>query len=358
MIALLCCSFDSSTLRISAVSDLQSQAVPHRNEMTTLAPRALRTFDLLQHSSLCHQRLRRAPAISYALARYASTAPTKQPAYQPSKPSAKVNGPPSTLPAPLDVPEKRPDQSYFPSYLFAVGKTYVAFYKTGVWNIWANFKAAQPIQREIDDKHSSSLRAAVTAGALTRSDFQLLARNWHDIKRVPLFALLLMVCGEFTPLVVLAVSNVVPWTCRIPKQVDSDRRKLEERRAISFRNLTTTPPTEKGVEKLERMQLLHISWSLGLSSKMWDWLGGTLPGLPTFILRRKVGRRVEYLELDDKLLKAGGGVRGLENEEARMACVERGIDVSGRSDKQVKADLEAWVRSREKASIERLLLTR
>lgn len=106
------------------------------------------------------------------------------------------------------------------------------------------------------------------------------------------------------------------------------------------------------------MELLHISWSLGLSSKMWDWLGGKLPGLPTYILRKRVGKRVAYLEMDDGLLKSGGGIKGLESEECRMACVERGIDIVGRPDKQVRADLEAWLRSREKVGVERLLLTR
>jgi hypothetical protein len=323
--------------------------------MTTLPPRALRAFGILYHSPLRHRYLHSLPHSTYALSRYSSTVSTRSPT---PKVSCKVNGPPSTLPAPLVIPEQQKDQSYFPSYLFTIGKAYVAFYKTGVWNIWANFKAAQPIQQLVDDKYSSSLRAAVAAGALTRCDFQLLARNWHDIKRVPLFALMLMICGEFTPLVVLAVSNVVPWTCRIPKQIDADWNKLEERRAISFGNLATPPPTENGVEKLGRMELLHISWSLGLSSKMWDWLGGKLPGLPTYILRKRVAKRVAYLEMDDGLLKSGGGVKGLESEECKMACVERGIDVRGRLEKQIRADLEAWLRSREKAGVERLLLTR
>jgi hypothetical protein len=326
--------------------------------MTTLTPRALRAFSLLHYSHLRHQHLHTPPTISYSLCCYSSTASPRQHTSPPTKPLSKVNGPRSTLPAPLVVPEQRKDQSYFPSYLFTIGKTFLAFYKTGVWNIWTNFKAAQPIQQQIDEKYSSSLRAAVAAGALTRCDFQLLARNWHDVKRVPLFALMLMICGEFTPLVVLAVSNVVPWTCRIPKQIEKDRRKLEERRAISFRNLTSSPPTAPGVDKLGRMELLHISWSLGLSSKMWDWLGGRLPGLPTYILRRKVGKRVEYLDMDDGLLLKSGGAKGLEIEECRMACVERGIDVLGRSDQQVRADLESWLRSREKVGVERLLLTR
>jgi len=198
----------------------------------------------------------------------------------------------------------------------------------------------------------------VQAGAITRSQFQLLVRNWHDVKRVPIFGLVFLACGEFTPLVVVLLSNIVPWTCRIPKQIQSDRKKLEERRRVSFRNLTLPPPQEKGVQGLERMQLLHISWSLGLSSSVWDWLGGKLPGLPTFLLRRKVGRRVEYLRMDDKLIGEGGGVEKMNIEECRMACVERGIDVMGRSDQNIREDLNVWLRSREKASVEHLLLTR
>ncbi|KAH7382865.1 hypothetical protein BKA64DRAFT_697454 [Cadophora sp. MPI-SDFR-AT-0126] len=271
--------------------------------------------------------------------------------------SHRINGPLTTLPAPLQTPTRQPSQS-LPGYLFALGKSYVAFYKTGIKNIYTNYKASQPLQSTIDKKHSSSLSAAVKAGALDRSDFQLLARNWHDVKRVPMFALVLLICGEFTPLVVIALTSIVPWTCRIPKQIQSDRAKLEERRRISFRNLTTKMPEKGGVEALNRMQLLHISWSLGLSSSAWDYLGGQLPGLPTSVLRRKVQRRVEYLEMDDKLIERAGDVKDMDVEEVKMALVERGVDVLGKEAKGLKGELGAWLKSREKASVERLLLTR
>ena len=215
---------------------------------------------------------------------------------------------------------------------------------------------SQPIQHAIDNNHNHSLSDAVAAGALTRSDFQLLTRNWHDIKRVPIFGLLFAICGEFTPLVVITLSNVVPWTCRIPKQITSDRLTLEKRRSISFRNLTSTK--SGNVEELGRMELIHISWSLGLSSSAWDWLGGQLPGLPTGILKGKVRRRVEYLGMDDKLIREEGGVKEMEEEEVRRACVERGIDVCGRSGEHVRESLDAWLRSSVEWPIEKLLLTR
>jgi hypothetical protein len=326
--------------------------------MTTITLRGLRTASPFQRA-LLHTQFTRLilpslqPTLCYHRFASITTASTST-----SPPRSTVNGPFTTLPAPLSLPTRQPNQSFFPTYALSLGKAYATFYKDGVKNIYRNFLCSRPIQRVIDDKYNGSLSSAISSGYLNRSDFQLLVRNWFDVKRVPVFALVLLVCGEFTPLVVIALTGVVPWTCRIPKQVATDRRKLEQRRAISFRNLTAQPPKEKGVDGLERMQLLHISWSLGLSSSAWDWLGGQLPGLPTALLRRKVGRRVQYLELDDGLIERCGGVAKMETEEVRMALVERGVDVLEKVDGQLRAALEAWFRSRGKAPVERLLLTR
>ena len=41
---------------------------------------------------------------------------------------------------------------------------------------------------------------------------------------------MLLICGEFTPLVVLAVPTIVPYTCRIPKQVDKILKRIETKR--------------------------------------------------------------------------------------------------------------------------------
>jgi len=321
--------------------------------MTTLTVRGLRTAS-------CFQRIHARPlievktqfTISQALllrcASTTSTVPTKIPRTHP------VNGPSTTLPAPITVPERAEGQSFFPSYALKLGKAYLTFYKTGVKNIYTNFKLSRDIQHAIDAQHASSFSAAVASASLSRSDLQLLVRNWHDIKRVPLFALVLMICGEFTPLVVIALSGVVPWTCRIPKQIESDRKKLEQRRSASFRELTTVPPTQAGVQHLKKTQLLHISRSLGLRSGIWDWVGG----LPIALLRRDVSRRIEYLALDDALVRKAGGIKDMDVEEVKMALVERGVDVLGKGEAQLKGDLNAWLLSREKAPAEKLLLTR
>lgn len=69
-------------------------------------------------------------------------------------------------------------------------------------------------------------------------------------------------------------------------------------------------------------------------------------------------KRVEYLEMDDRLIERAGGVKDMDVEEVRMALVERGVDVLGREGKGMKSELSAWLKSREKVSVERLLLTR
>lgn len=287
--------------------------------------------------------------------RYASSgsAPALKPSSPPSRPpAASINGPLTTLPPPLDLPTRAEDQS-LPSYLLATGKSYVKFYKTGIKNIYANYQLSRTVQSRLSTS-KTTLVAAVQNGIITRSDFQLLYRNRHDIRRVPIFALVLLVCGEFTPLVVIAFTAVVPWTCRIPKQIDSDRRKLEKRREESFRDLISLPPTSSGVEKLDKWKLRHINTSLGLSSKLWEWVFGP----PEMLLKRKVGKQLEYLEMDDLLIRREGGVGGMSEEEVRMACVERGINVMGPSEESLKRTLDNWLRSREKVGIEKLLLTR
>lgn len=174
------------------------------------------------------------------------------------------------------------------------------------------------------------------------------------MKRVPIFGLVMLICGEFTPLVVIAISDVVPWTCRIPRQVEGDRRKLEERRSNAFRGLATEPPSVAGVEKLSRNQLKQITASLGLGFRLWDWVGG----LPSGMLATKVRKQVEYLDMDDALIRKGGGLREMETEEVKMALMERGVDVLGKEIPKLRRDLASWLHSRDKAPIEKLLLTR
>ncbi|KAI9841379.1 MAG: hypothetical protein M1838_003603, partial [Thelocarpon superellum] len=211
----------------------------------------------------------------------------------------------------------------------------LTFYKTGAWNVWQNFKAAQDVQRTIATKANGSLSHAVSTNLISRSDFQLLHRSAHDVRRVPIFALIFVIFGEYTPLVVIYMSNLVPWPCRTPQQILSDRRKLEERRKTSIQNLVIpVPQGSVDIGSLAPQQIAHIARSLGLFSSWTDRLLGSGP-LVQRLLRRRIQRRVQYLHHDDQLIQRDGGPQQMEMEEIRMALVERGVDVLGRPDAQL-----------------------
>ncbi|KUI62746.1 hypothetical protein VP1G_09860 [Cytospora mali] len=176
---------------------------------------------------------------------------------------------------------------------------------------------------------------------------------------------MLLVCGEFTPLVVLAVPGVVPITCRIPQQVEKLRRKAEDRRGASFERLrqrygdeiykeegegrdddatTTGVPSEKsqgsgaaGAVTRSAQQkypdlspadmTAHVARSLNLISSIWDVLPLSL--LPdsfiSVIASRKVREHLAYLDQDNHFIAQAGGVDALEEEEVLLACEDRGI---------------------------------
>jgi hypothetical protein len=178
-----------------------------------------------------------------------------------------------------------------------------------------------------------------------------------------MFALLFAICGEFTPLVVVFASPLVPWTCRIPKQVQVERRNRHERRRLSFHDTGEERLRQGGeaaewrLEALKREEVLHIGRCLALYGKTWDLLGG----FPVSALRRRVEKRMSYLKADDQLIREGGGAGALNSEEAAVACEERGLDVlngegKDKSPAELKQQLENWLKKTEKTPMTRLLL--
>ncbi|CAK7266233.1 hypothetical protein SEPCBS119000_001916 [Sporothrix epigloea] len=249
-----------------------------------------------------------------------------------------ANPPHTTRPPPLELPERNPDASRF-SHLFATGKAYVSFYKTGLRYLVANTKEVRVIDAKEDDKsNGSNTRHA------TRSDL-LLRRRWsHDMRRLPLFGLLLLICGEFTPFVVLLFPHVVPYTCRIPKQVQQLRTKVEERRQAAFKEYemaASTAEKARGPESLPAADTLLITRSLGLVAPFWDRIG-LLSAAPS-LARRSVERRVAYLFEDDALLRQAGGAAALEPEELLLASADRGLNVVGQNEGALRRKLAAWL---------------
>ncbi|KAM0710387.1 hypothetical protein Q7P35_002749 [Cladosporium inversicolor] len=298
--------------------------------------------------------------------------------------AAALNPPPTTLPPPLDLPTKGSEA--YPIYLYRIGRAYGTFYKNGLKSVWHNHKSASTLKKRIASdlnarkpnlasplsasKRWSTFRdEAVLRGVVKRAEFQLLERNARDIGKLPFFGLLVLLFGEWLPLLVPFMPNRVPGTCRIPKQVRGMREKSEGRRRLSFRagvvepevdiekvgkgegavagkwRITDRAGVQEVLKNLGPQQLMHLSCVLNQHSGIWEKVQ-LMP--PVGLVRRAVGARMQYIALDDFLLVEAGGPGGLSSDEVTIACEERGIDVLGKAEENLRAELQGWVKKQEK----------
>ena len=252
-----------------------------------------------------------------------------------------LNPPITTLPPTLTSPN-RSDFESTPKYLFQLGKAYLGFYKNGLKAIWTNRKLLnEKLQQTPANERPSMLRPSVVPPSFSRADWVLYWRVRHDVVRLPMFGLIMVVCGEFTAFVVLLVDGVVPYTCRIPKQVAALRTKAEQRRKLAFNELENT--YTHGVLSpglTQRTARSHVLKTLHLAGAMWDKVGFMPPGM----WQLKGRYRMAFLEGDDKNLVNDGGPMGLDPEELKIACMERGVDILGKSESELRSRLGDWLR--------------
>jgi len=283
--------------------------------------------------------------------------------------SDRTNPPRSVFPPTLQLPERSHASGVF-VYWFRVGRAYTNFYKEGIKAVWYNYRAASLLQKRMMDELGAKDRIdAATRGLITRSEWQLLARNSHDISKLPFFGVMVVVFGEWLALIVPFVPGIVPATCLIPKQAMDMRVKAEDRRRASFRQGITEPLKEQFpddrlvvagrlaeravwpmadvtfvrsvLDQLRADQLHHLSSTLGLHSRFWDRV--QLPP-PTLLLRRALTKRLQYLTLDDKLFLKDGGARELNSVELEIACQERGLDTLGKKESVWQDNLGRWLK--------------
>jgi len=257
-----------------------------------------------------------------------SSIPRPPPTVAVPVPSAAANPPYTTRPPPLALPVRGPDTSTF-SHLFATGKAYVGFYKTGLKYLYVNTRLLHG--REPATTGTGADAPPARPSPDSRAYAQLRRRWDHDIRRLPVFGLLLLLCGEFTPLAVLLLPRAVPLTCRIPRQVDGLYRRAEARRAAALAGPAPAVGTGAAAVRVAR--------SLGVVGALWDRAGG----VPAVLARRRVAAELARLAADDALLLRAGGAAALGADEVRLACAERGVDVLGRGDEELRRALALWL---------------
>lgn len=224
-------------------------------------------------------------------------------------------------------------------------------------------------------------RTAVHRTRLSRSNFQLIRRAAYDIRRMIPFTLMLIICGELTPLVVLVIgSAVVPATCRVPKQVAKDRaqKAARKRAALVAQHVQDTGSVslprqqsenkEAGAEYGADLDLLATRYADPV------WIEEQAAGeevlracavlglvrtharpavLGSVVYRARLRRFAEYLAMDDGLIRRAGGVSAMETVEVRMAVEERGgvelvhgVEEGWEAEREQRRWLEGWLERR------------
>ena len=346
----------------------------HRRDFHFKPSTAARPQLIVNHNLV--QNLSQTPGYTISLRsnHYTSTLSTT---LSPTTSSIRVNPPDSTYAPPLDVSKRGSGQGVV-SYLLQCGKAYTAFYKEGVRRVWRNHKLAQQASSKLRNvarntngvarlSNITTSAGVVSLPPLSRAEWQVIHRSRKDILRLPGFSLLVLLLGEWIPLIALWITPVVPIPCRIPSQVRKELESLERRRRERIRRLgmvyalPDTRPQEKGeksshapaqssagktsesavldIKQLNAPTLQKLSAQLSAHSAIWD-LFHLDP--PTSLLRWSVGRHLQYLDVDDAMIRRDGGITALNAEEVRLACIERGFDTLGKTEKNLRRALAEW----------------
>lgn len=255
-----------------------------------------------------------------------------------------LNPPASTRPPPLDLPTRDPQSSLF-GYYYSLGKAYTTFYKTGLKAIFTNRKLLSELNHIFKgppglEKQPASSSAGASPIKPTRAAVLLRERTLHDLARLPIFGVLVVVFGEFTPLVVLLFPKLTPLTCRIPKQTAKLRSQMQQRREASRENLRHV--NSEDTQALENLAPGHVVRSLGLGLSLWDKMGMDPP-----FVKARARRAVRRIVADDFRIRDGGGVDGLVEDEVAMACEDRGIDVTAAGEQSIaelRRKLAEWIK--------------
>ncbi|BAE63294.1 hypothetical protein F9C07_12096 [Aspergillus flavus] len=310
------------------------------------------------HASSSKTHTRPSSSAQPATSRVPSTSSTAT-----TSPANDVNPPPSTRPADLNLPDPVSRSAATADKLkryIAMGRAYLSFYKTGLKNVYHNYRASLPIRRSLglpaylptspppappssnsQSNKSTAFRKAIESVKLSRSSFQLVRRAAYDVRRMIPFTLILIVCGEMTPLAVLALGNAVtPFTCRVPQQLEKDRaqRVARKRAALVAQQAATsgsvTPPAAGSDLELDILVKMYtnLEWIESASAEEILRACAVLNLVKTHtrssvllsLYRARLQRYAEYLSLDDQLIRRCGGVRAMEGAEVRTAVEERG----------------------------------
>ncbi|KAK0673659.1 hypothetical protein QBC41DRAFT_342864 [Cercophora samala] len=240
-----------------------------------------------------------------------------------------LNPPPTTRPPPFSIPPSNPSLSLLRN-LFTKGKAIVTFYKTGLKSILLN--------RRLHSTPLDSLPPNIQPlkpHPDTRAALLLRSRLSHDLGRLIPLSLILLICAELTPVVILAAPNLklTPLTCRMPRELEAIRKRDGEIRK-QMREMARNQRKGEG-EGLDAAvgEILRVGRPMLIPS----WL------YPTAARKSKLDRRLAWILADDAMIVQGGGEEELVGEEVKLAVEERGVDVLGKGEEELRGLLRRWL---------------
>ncbi|CAI7609064.1 unnamed protein product [Penicillium manginii] len=217
-------------------------------------------LSVLQHPSVRYQ------ALFSTSARHANrksttttTSPSNPTTTVPTPTRDEINAPLSTFPATIETPPQDPSTPPTPinkiKRLISTGRAYLTFYKTGLKNVFRNYRASIPLRKSLSlpvylptspprNGNGNSTNASANLG---RAQYQLVRRSARDVRRMIPFTLILLICGEFTPLIIpLFGAAITPATCRVPSQIAKERESASKRKYLALAAHANIAAKEQG----------------------------------------------------------------------------------------------------------------
>jgi hypothetical protein len=199
------------------------------------------------------------------------------------------------------------------SHLYRLGKSFLTFYRTGLKNLWFNYKEYRKIKARLGPFPLNDVVKYSGKGGrptISRREYQLYLRTRHDIRKLIPFGIILLICGEFTPLVVLALgSAVVPSACQMPAQVAKGHIQAAKR----LKRLTEVSAVD------ENTPVASLNSSEARIGYLWGLMPSPRP-LPLIhhLLRPRLKNYAEELVCDAILVRREGGLARLDGHELTL----------------------------------------
>lgn len=203
---------------------------------------------------------------------------------------------------------------------------FLKFLKIGVQNVWLNKKALNLLVKDGQLGHQSiealtetiykRLKTQSQDLLISRSLYQTILRTRRDIIKLPIFGSVVLIFGEFTPLICYLFPYFTLSTCLLPQL---------------FRRYYSGP--ERAQEQLERFEG-EFDGKREDSRKVLIFLCDVfqvrshfIPSLliPESVLKEKLEARCKEIIVDNHLILRNGGIWGLLDLEILNACIQRGI---------------------------------